>query len=59
MLGVQSRKHTLDGSAKVLGTLRVPWKMELGARSHSLGGLAVNSTLEMPFHMGMVLVLCF
>ena len=33
MLGVQSRKRTLDGSAKplVLGTLRVPWKMELGA----------------------------
>ena len=34
MLGVQSRKRTLDGSAKplVLGTLRVPWKMELGAK---------------------------
>ena len=61
MLGVQSRKRTLDGSANplVLGTLRVPWKMELGARGHSLGILAVKSTFKMPFHMGTVLVLCF
>ena len=61
MLGVQSRKRTLDGSAKpkFLGTLRVPWKMKLGARGHSLGILAIKSSLEMPFHTGTVLVLCF
>ena len=61
MLGVQSRKRTLDiqRSPRFWGTLRVPWKMELVDRGHSLGILAVKSTFKMPLHMGMVLVLCF
>ena len=43
----------------ILGFGHPSGALEDGARGHSLGILAIKSTLEMPFHTGMVLVLCF
>ena len=61
MIGVQSCKHFgCQRSQSTFLDFRHPsGALEDGARGHSLGILAIKSSLEMPFHTGTVLVLCF